>query len=103
MSDQVTIAERVSALKALDINGRVLGLLHLGIEGCAAKNAEQVRAAVEGLADEIIDDPEIDKAFRRTYGYCLEWVGKGYFEAVAYTLADLLPPVDIREPEAGGP
>ncbi len=107
MAGQASIAERISALQALGINERVLGLLELGIEGCSAKNAEQVYAALVGLSDEIIDDPELDGAVQRVYQDCLGMVGEGYFEVVASTLNVLLlihqaqaVPL-VRVPEAG--
>jgi hypothetical protein len=83
-------ASAIHALRHLGLSERLLALYGYGIEGCAERNEEQVRAVLGELIGTLnFDYGEAADGFHRLYTFCLERTGEGEFDQVGFILGDL--------------
>lgn len=86
----VTFEMVITELRVLSTSDRLLGLYELGIDGCAAKNTDQVSAVLNELIGALdFEYADIAEGFHRLYTYCLEQSREGAFDRVAFILQDL--------------
>ena len=86
----VTFEMVITELRVLSTSDRLLGLYELGLDGCAAKNADQVSAVLNELIGALdFAYADIAEGFHRLYTYCLEQSREGAFDRVAFILQDL--------------
>jgi len=86
----VTYDMVITELRVLSTSDRLLGLYELGIDGCAAKNVDQVSAVLQELIGALdFEYADIAEGFHRLYTYCQEQSREGAFDRVAFILQDL--------------
>lgn len=86
----VTFDMVITELRVLSTSDRLLGLYELGIDGCAAKQVDQVTAVLQELIGALdFEYADIAEGFHRLYTYCLEQARESAFDRVAFILQDL--------------
>jgi flagellar protein FliS len=86
----IPLDTEITALRALSVTDRLLGLYELGLEGCERRDEHQVTTVLLELIGALdFEYAEIAEGFQRIYDYCLRQAREGEFGSVGFVLRDL--------------